>query len=229
MKRFDGTIKYFEPRSGNFAFCMSPGLWEFELKKESLVSSWFRAEIAERMLESFIGRQVRIWCDDENSFIYEIEVEEINTNFRYVKPWIVYWTIRNSGSKKLLIPMKQDWRNRLVESTKSKLMDIVSRFFPTLEVYVQNHSPFEHAELEEAIFIWAKQAPDQAIQATLTDLIELAPGLFSGVAHKIISLPKSEIEKIAQSTKGTFEEDSRMPDLISMFNILARAMGMRHI
>jgi|SRR3989344_1192943 len=227
MKRFDGAIKYFEPRDGNFAICMSPGLWEFELKKESLTLE-LRAERAERMLESFIGRQARIWCD-ENSFIYEIEVEEINAHFKYAKPWIVFWTIRNAGSKKLLIPMKQDWRNRLVESTKSKLMNLVSRFFPTLEAYVQNHSPFEHAKLEEAIFIWAKQMPDQAIQATLTDLIELAPGLFSSVAHKIISLPKSEIEKIAQSTKSTFEEDSRMPDLISMFNILARAMGMRHI
>ena len=227
MKRFDGTIKYFEPRDGNFAFCMSPGLWEFELKKESLTLE-LRAERAERMLESFIGRQARIWCD-ENSFIYEIEVEEINVHFKYAKPWIIYWTILNASSKKLLIPMKQDWRNRLVESTKSKLMNLVSRFFPTLEVYVQNHSPFEHAELEEAIFIWAKQMPDQAIQATLTDLIELAPGLFSGVAHKIMSLPKSEIEKIVQRTKSTFEEDSRMPDLISMFNILARAMGMRHI
>src|SRR4030066_865899 len=125
---------------------MSAGLWEFEIKKEGLASSWFRAEIAERMLESFIGRQVRIWCDDEDSFIYEIEVEEISAHFKYVKPWIVYWTIRNASSKKLLIPMKQDWRNRLVESTKSKLMDLVSGFFPILEAYVQNHSPFdEHA------------------------------------------------------------------------------------
>jgi|SRR3989338_6986155 len=227
MKRFDGTIKYFESRDDNFAFCMSPGLWEFGLKKESLILE-LRAEGVERIPESFIGRQARIWCD-ENSFIYEIEVEEMNVHFKYAKPWIVYWTIRNAGSKKLLIPMKQDWRNRLTESTKSKLIDFVSRFFPTLEAYVQNHSPFEHARLEEAIFIWAKQMPDQAIQATLTDLMELAPGLFSDVAYKIVSLQKSEVEKIAQRTKSTFEEDSRMPDIISMFDILARAMGMRHI
>ena len=83
--------------------------------------------------------------------------------------------------------------------------------------------------MEEAIFIWPKQAPDQAIQATLTDLMELAPGLFSDVAYKIVSLQKSEVEKIAQRTKSTLEEDSRMPEIISIFDILPRAMGMRHI
>lgn len=221
MKKFDGVVKYFESRGDNFAFCISPGLLEFELGKECFSS------LPENKLfsaNSFIGRKTIIWCD-ENSNIYEVEIEEINVDFKFYQPWIVYRPASKAQIKKRLMPMELNWKNKLRKQVRDKLIDlyILNTHICRTRFGNDELSLRDNLALEVEMFFWAKYCGNKSVEMILSDLVELAPSLFSSLAYQIKGVSKSEIIESARNNRCSFEEDSRVPDLYNMFNIVERA------